>query len=99
MGWITNYLAVKMIFYPIQFRGVPIYVRDGVPLGLLGWRGIVPSKTKKMSEAMVDMVTGQLLDMQAVFKRLDPKKVASLLSPMVPELAKVSDIAVPTSRR
>ena len=72
-----------MIFYPINYIGLPLWVRDGVPLGAVGWRGIVPSKAKKMSEAMVDMVTGQLLSVEEVFGRLEPKKVAQLLHPMI----------------
>jgi uncharacterized membrane protein YheB (UPF0754 family) len=39
-----------------------------------------------MSEAMVEMVTSQLLTVEEVFSRLDPKKVASLLAPEVPKL-------------
>ena len=30
-----------MIFYPIKFRGIPIWIKEEVPLGLLGWQGIV----------------------------------------------------------
>ncbi|GMI15644.1 hypothetical protein TrLO_g15187 [Triparma laevis f. longispina] len=87
VGWFTNYLAVQMIFYPINYIGIPLWVKDGVPLGALGWRGIVPSKAKKMSEAMVDMVTGQLLSVEEVFGRLEPKKVAKLLNPMIETIA------------
>lgn len=36
VGWFTNYLAVQMIFYPIRWRGLPIYKVEGEPLGLLG---------------------------------------------------------------
>lgn len=39
VGWFTNYLAVQMIFYPIKWRGIPIYKVEGEPLGLLGWQG------------------------------------------------------------
>ena len=88
VGWVTNYLAVQMIFYPINYIGLPLWVKDGVPLGLFGWRGIVPSKARKMSEAMVDMVTTQLLSVEEVFGRLEPKKVAGLLNPMVESMAK-----------
>jgi hypothetical protein len=38
VGWFTNWLAVQMIFYPVQFRGIPLYRRPEVPLGLLGWQ-------------------------------------------------------------
>lgn len=86
VGWFTNYLAVQMIFYPIEYRGLNLFRRDEVPLGLIGWQGIVPCKTKKMSETMVHMVTTQLLNVQEVFRRLDPKKCAELLAPEVPKL-------------
>jgi uncharacterized membrane protein YheB (UPF0754 family) len=86
VGWFTNWLAVQMIFYPVRFRGIPIYRRPEIPLGFLGWQGIVPCKTRPMSEAMVEMVTSQLLTVEEVFARLDPKKVASLLAPEVPKL-------------
>jgi len=83
VGWFTNYLAVQMIFYPIQFGGIPLYRRPEVPLGFLGWQGIVPCKTKAMSLAIVDMVTSQLLTVHDAFARLNPKEVAELLSTRV----------------
>ncbi|GMH68206.1 hypothetical protein TrRE_jg7829, partial [Triparma retinervis] len=88
VGYITNYLAVQMIFYPVNYIGLPLWVKDGVPLGLFGWRGIVPSKTKKMTEAMVTMVTEQLLDVQEVFLRLKPEVVAEKVKDVVPAVCK-----------
>lgn len=95
VGWFTNYLAVQMIFYPIKFRGLPIYIRKEVPLGLIGWQGIVPCKTVPMSESMVDMVTTQLLSVKEVFGRLNPRKMAKLLAPEVPKIVQeiVNDVA------
>jgi len=75
-----------MIFYPVEFRGIPLYRVKEVPLGFIGWQGIVPCKTRAMSETMVNMVTTQLLSVQEVFRRLDPRKVADLLAPEVPKL-------------
>lgn len=86
VGWFTNYLAVQMIFYPIQFRGIPIWRRPEVPLGLLGWQGIVPCKTKTMSQALVNMVTTELLTVPEAFAKLNPKTLAKFLAPQVPEL-------------
>ena len=86
VGWFTNYLAVQMIFYPVEFWGLPIYRRPEIPLGLLGWQGIVPCKTKTMSTALVEMVTSQLLTVQEAFSRLDPSTVAKLLAPEIPSL-------------
>ncbi len=62
VGWFTNYLAVQMIFYPIEFRGIPIWRKEGEPIGLLGWQSLVKAKTYKMSETMVNIVTTHLLN-------------------------------------
>ena len=38
VGWITNWIAIQLTFYPTRFVGVkPIF----------GWQGIIPSKAKK----------------------------------------------------
>jgi len=87
VGWITNWMAVQMIFYPTNFIGIPFYRVPEVPLGFIGWQGIVPCKTRKMSETMVTMVTTELLSMSEIFQRLDPRQVAKLLAPEVPKLA------------
>jgi len=81
VGWFTNYLAVQMIFYPIKWRGIPIVKVEGEPLGLLGWQGIVPARTLKMSEAMVNATINQLLTMEEIIQRLDPDTVADILLP------------------
>ena len=39
-----------------------------------------------MGDAMVNMVTRELLSVEEVFKRLDPRKVADILAPEVPKL-------------
>jgi len=81
VGWLTNYLAVQMIFYPIRWRGLPLYKVEGEPLGLLGWQGIIPAKTLKMSEAMVNTTINELLTMEEIIQRLDPDTVADILLP------------------
>mmetsp|Transcript_11578 Transcript_11578/g.20917 ORF Transcript_11578/g.20917 Transcript_11578/m.20917 type:complete len:572 (-) Transcript_11578:317-2032(-) len=83
VGWFTNWLAVKMIFYPLEFRGVPLWVRPGEPLGLIGWRGIVPAKSAKMANKMVDVTISQLLSVKELFARLDPRVLAQFLMPSV----------------
>jgi uncharacterized membrane protein YheB (UPF0754 family) len=88
VGWFTNYLAVQMIFYPIEWCGIPIKRIEGEPLGLLGWQGIVPAKTEKMSLAMVNTTINELLSIEEVIQRLDPDKVADILLPEVPQIIK-----------
>ena len=97
VGWVTNWLAVKMIFYPIAFFGVPMaQMVEGEmygynilnPLGWVGWQGIVPAKAAQMAHTMVTMVTTKLVDVQEVFQRLDPRTIARLLSGEVPEMVR-----------
>jgi len=116
-----------MIFYPIRWRGLPIFRVEGEPLGLIGWQGesirfvyliggkehdesntqrysfflhisfhniidivsprlllhtgIIPAKTLKMSEAMVNTTINELLTMEEIIQRLDPDTVADILQP------------------
>ena len=51
VGWSTNWLALKMTFYPLDFVGIPPYA---------GWQGIIPSKAKDMAEKSVDLLTEKL---------------------------------------
>ena len=97
VGWFTNWLAVKMIFYPIGFLGLPflkqavegeMYGYDILNPLAIGWQGIVPAKAARMSYDMVSMVTDKLIDVQEVFMKLDPRRISELLAPEVPEMAK-----------
>lgn len=70
VGWITNFLAVKMMFYPIKFIGIkPIF----------GWQGIIPSKAREMAEIEVDLVLGKLLNVKEIASRLDQKRICQLI--------------------
>ena len=85
-----------MIFYPIEYFGVALRQRVNQPLGVVGWQGIVPCKAGVMAERLVDMITTRLLDVQTVFRRLDPHRCADgLLAPGVDRIAEtvVAEIA------
>jgi uncharacterized membrane protein YheB (UPF0754 family) len=44
IGWITNVIAIQMMFYPVEFIGRPPY---------LGWQGIIPRKCAKMARVEI----------------------------------------------
>ena len=97
VGYITNWLAVKMIFYPVLFWGAPIWraVEGSMygfdilnPLGAIGWQGIVPAKAPRMAFTMVTMVTEKLIDVSQTFLRLNPEDVSNLLFTRIPEMAR-----------
>lgn len=72
VGWVTNWLALKMTFYPIHFIGFPPY---------LGWQGIIPRKAHKMASKSVDVITERLLNIKEVFLKVDPKKAETVFLP------------------
>jgi len=83
IGYITNWVGVNMLFYPVKWMGIPLVVWPNQPLGLFGWQGIVPAKRIAMATRMVDVTISRLLRVPEVFSRLEPRELATLLAPMV----------------
>jgi uncharacterized membrane protein YheB (UPF0754 family) len=78
IGWFTNWLAIKMTFYPLNFWGIrPI-----------GWQGIIPSKAQKMAEKSLTLLTDKLLKIEDRFALINPKRIAQEMSPSLDKLAK-----------
>ena len=78
VGWLTNVVAIKMTFYPLNFIGIkPI-----------GWQGIIPSKAAKMSSISVDLWTSKLINVKELFAKINPDKVAKEMRPEFDRIAK-----------
>jgi len=78
VGWATNVLALRMTFYPLEFKGIPPY---------LGWQGIIPSKAGVMAGKAVDLITKNLVKIEEQFRQIDSHRVVEEMSP---ELERVS---------
>ncbi len=72
VGWITNVLALKMTFYPIEYYGLGPWI---------GWQGIIPSKATRMAEKSVDLMLGKLINLDEQFSRLDSAAIAEISKP------------------
>ena len=72
VGYTTNVIAIKMMFYPVEFLGKP---------PILGWQGIIPRRAAKMAAISVDTITTHLITQEEIFSRLDPDRVAAELEP------------------
>ncbi|WP_369601314.1 hypothetical protein AAIA72_16135 [Hahella sp. SMD15-11] len=70
IGWSTNWLAIKLTFYPLEFVGIPPF---------LGWQGIVPSKARKMAALSVDATISKIGTLREVFEQLDPQALAEYI--------------------
>jgi uncharacterized membrane protein YheB (UPF0754 family) len=62
IGWITNVLAVRMMFEPIEFVGIRPY---------LGWQGIIPANAVRLARTGLNLVMSKVLDMQELFIGFD----------------------------
>jgi len=65
VGWFTNWLAIQMSFYPVQFVGV----------GVIGWQGVIPRKAEKMAHICIDRTLQQFGDLNAVYQQLEPQRI------------------------
>lgn len=70
IGWASNWLAIKMTFYPLEFVGIrPIW----------GWQGIIPSKARKMATVSVDTTIARLGTVEDLFQQINPRLVAQYI--------------------
>jgi uncharacterized membrane protein YheB (UPF0754 family) len=81
IGWITNIIALKMTFHPVNFWGYPPY---------LGWQGVVPRKALKIAEKSVAIITENLITIRDVFEKIDPNQVAEEMEPAFDSLIEPS---------
>lgn len=76
IGYFTNWVAIKMMFYPIDFWGVQLpFTLRGIPMG--GWQGIIPSKAAKMGSITVDTGLTKLGTMSEFYQALEPEVLAA----------------------
>lgn len=75
--WGHVWMALKMLFYPIHFWGIPI---RGFPFGGLGWQGIVPRKAGKISGILVEQTLSKLGSLEEFFQAMEPEEMAESIS-------------------
>lgn len=70
IGWITNLVAIKMLFHP----------RNPVRIGFFTVQGIFPKRQKQFAEKLGKLVADELLSFEDISGKLsDPEKIASML--------------------
>eukprot|EP00927_Polykrikos_kofoidii_P076718 TRINITY_DN73758_c0_g1_i1.p1 TRINITY_DN73758_c0_g1~~TRINITY_DN73758_c0_g1_i1.p1 ORF type:complete len:484 (+),score=75.25 TRINITY_DN73758_c0_g1_i1:83-1534(+) len=72
--------ALYMTFYPMRFIGCLQIPETNVGCG---WQGIVPSRAAKMARTAVDLMTKKVVGPEEMFERIDPKKLAEELDPVL----------------
>jgi len=67
IGWVTNWVAIKLTFKPLEFFGIRPF---------LGWQGIIPSKAGKMAGIFVDKTMYRLGTLEELFLSMEPDLIA-----------------------
>jgi len=78
IGWGTNVVAVKMMFYPINFVGFA--------QPYLGWQGIVPRHAKALAARSTEIITEKLINLKTVFESFDAEQFSGNLDTAMDEL-------------
>ena len=81
VGILTNWMGVKMLFYPVDYQGLNLKRWENTPYGLFGWQGVVPCKTDRMATRLVKIITEKLLSLDEAFDRLDSNELGQLMLP------------------
>lgn len=68
VGWGTNWVAIQLTFYPLEFIGIPPF---------LGWQGIIPRKGRKMAAIVVDNTLTRISTMSEIFEEFEPEAIAT----------------------
>ena len=58
VGWFTNVVAIKMMFHPVEFIGIPPY---------LGWQGVIPANAMRLAKVSNALITQKLLSLRQLF--------------------------------
>jgi uncharacterized membrane protein YheB (UPF0754 family) len=70
VGYGTNWLAVKMMMSPMEFKGI----------GPIGWQGVVPANAGKMARLTVDHSVKKVLQQEELIDRIEPEELVDAIS-------------------
>lgn len=71
VGWFTNWVAIKLMFYPLEFVGYqPLW---------LGWQGVIPSKAQHMANVVVEKGLESLTNETEVYQQIDHQRLKSVV--------------------
>jgi uncharacterized membrane protein YheB (UPF0754 family) len=78
VGWFTNVVAIKMMFLPVEFVGIPPY---------LGWQGVIPANALRLAKVSNTLITQKLLSLRQLFdETFSPETFAGKLGLVVDDV-------------
>lgn len=76
IGWITNYVAIKMLFRPYK----------EINFGLFKIQGLLPKRKHQIGESIANVIQTELVSLQEILKSLDSSNLDEKLSLMVDKI-------------
>jgi uncharacterized membrane protein YheB (UPF0754 family) len=90
IGYITNWVAIRFLFKPIDFVGItvpglkaiaPSLPRKakqipGIMQGKVGWQGIIPSRSGKMGSIAAEKGIAKIATQREFYECFDPERIA-----------------------
>ena len=76
IGWITNYVAIKMLFRPYK----------EINFVLFKIQGLLPKRKHQIGESIADVIQTELVSLQEILKSLDSSNLDEKLSLMVDKI-------------
>ncbi len=77
VGWFTNVVAVRMMFHPTEFIGIPPF---------LGWQGIIPQNARRLAEMSTQLILTKLLTLEELFAPFRGEAFAKDLEPVTAQV-------------
>lgn len=73
IGWVTNYVAIKMLFRPYK----------EINLGLFKIQGLLPKRKYEIGESIAEVIQTELVSLQEILKSLDGEKLEKEMSVVI----------------
>lgn len=89
IGYVTNWAAIKMIFWPEHFVGI----------GPLGWQGVLPRRADKFAADVAETMTAEVMSTRELADRLDPASLSDAFEDIMDDRAQQMVGAVADSIR
>ena len=74
IGWVTNVVAVKMIFRPVERIRI---------LGPLGWQGVLPRHAPRFARDVANMIAEEFFTLRDLAGQVDAAHIHGKLAPLV----------------
>ncbi len=89
VGWFTNVVAIKMMFYPTEPLGKPPW---------FGWQGIVPANAHRLARMSTQLILTKLLSLEELFASFKGEAFAEEIEPVVEDITEQIIDEVATKR-